>query len=232
MKKKWEVRYFVTDVASVPVYKAYGKTETYRQAAKDGWGTVYRDEKNELVCDEDCSADLYTKNGGYFGIYPYEEIKTKEMPKQAECAAIIVSDSCGFTFWAEDFSLIHIFVTRDENGLIDSYRIEYGDAETYDGETEISFDDLYRNEGESWGESYRANIPGTFEYSRKQETAQIEQDAPEAAADSKQDATSAAAVVASEAENRQDKLQEQETRAGKRYTERRRGVGGGPAPPL
>ncbi len=101
MKKKWEVRYFVTAVASVPVCKAYSKTETYRQAAKDGWGTVYRDENNVLVCDEDCAADLYTKNGGYFGIRAYEEIATKEMPKQAECAAIIVSDSCGFTFWAE-----------------------------------------------------------------------------------------------------------------------------------
>lgn len=53
MKKKWEVRYFVTAVASVPVYKAYSKTETYRQAAKDGWGTVSRDENNVLVCDED-----------------------------------------------------------------------------------------------------------------------------------------------------------------------------------
>ena len=58
MKKKWEVRYFVTAVASVPMYKAYSKTETYRQAAKDGWGTVYRDENNVLVCDEDCAADL------------------------------------------------------------------------------------------------------------------------------------------------------------------------------
>ena len=30
MKKKWEVRYFVTAVTSVPVYKAYSKTETYK----------------------------------------------------------------------------------------------------------------------------------------------------------------------------------------------------------
>ena len=139
MKKKWEVRYLVTAVASIPVYKAYGKTETYRQAAKDGWGTVYRDENNALVCDEDCSASLYTKNGDYFGIFPYEEINTKEMPKQAECAAIIASDSCGFTVWAEDFSRIHIFVTRDENGLIDTYRVEYDDTQAYDGEVEISF---------------------------------------------------------------------------------------------
>ena len=79
---------------------------------------------------------LYTKNGGYFGIFPYEGINTKEMPKQAECAAIIISDSCGFTFWAEDFSQIHIFVTYDENGLIDAYRVEYGDTPVYDGEVE------------------------------------------------------------------------------------------------
>ena len=100
MKQKWEVRYFVTDVASIPVYKMYGKTEAYKQAAKPGWGTVewysaadgYKtpatrdrnDKTQQLCCDEDCSADLYTKNGGYFGIRPYDEINVKEMPKQAE----------------------------------------------------------------------------------------------------------------------------------------------------
>ena len=181
MKKKWEVRYFVTAVASVPVYKAYSKTETYRQATKDGWGTVYRDENNALVCDEDCAADLYTKNGGYFGIRSCDEIITKEMPKQAECAAIIVSDSCGFTFWAEDFSQIHIFATYDENGLIDTYRVEYGDTPVYDGEVEISFDDLYKRAEEDYRETYRADIPGTVEYQRKQESAQTEQTAAEAA---------------------------------------------------
>ena len=64
MKKKWEVRYFVTAVASIPVYKAYSKTETYRQAAKDGWGTVYRDENNALVCDLSINAPL--TGGDYF----------------------------------------------------------------------------------------------------------------------------------------------------------------------
>ena len=179
MKKKWEVRYFVTAVASVPVCKAYSKTETYRQAAKDGWGTVYRDENNVLVCDEDCAADLYTKNGGYFGIRAYEEIATKEMPKQAECAAIIVSDSCGFTFWAEDFSQIHIFVTYDENGLIDAYRVEFGDTPVYDGEVEISFDDLYERAEEDYRETYRAEIPGTVEYQFKQEADKLAQEAGE-----------------------------------------------------
>lgn len=188
MKKKWEVRYFVTDVASVPVYKAYSKTETYRQAAKDGWGTVCRDENNALVCDEDCSASLYTKNGGYFGIFPYEEINKKEMPKQAACAAIIVSDSCGFTFWAEDFNQIHIFVTYDENGLVDTYRVEYGDSPIYDGEMEIRFEDLYQQPEGDWKETYRAEIPGTVEYQRKQEAAELAAQAAASAATVERDA--------------------------------------------
>lgn len=196
MKKKWEVRYFVTAVASVPVYKAYSKTETYKQAAKPGWGTVEwysaadgyknpvdrdrKDKTQELVCDEDSYADLYTKNGGYFGIHPYDEINVKEMPKQAECAAIIHGDSCGFDFWAEDYSLIHIFVTYDENGLIDAYRIEYGaDETTYDGEVEISFDDLYQRAEDDWKETYRAEIPGTLEYDNKREADKLAQEAGE-----------------------------------------------------
>ena len=186
MKQKWEVRYFVTAVASVPVYRTYGKTEAYRQAAKDGWGTVYRDENGVLVCDEDCCADLYTKNGGYFGIRPYEEINTKEMPKQAACAAIITSDSCGMSFWAEDFSQIHIFVTYDENGLIDTYRVEYGDTPVYDGEVEISFDDLYQRAEEDWKETYRAELPGTVEYQFKQEADKLAQEAGETWMDAEQ----------------------------------------------
>lgn len=179
MKKKCEVRYFVTDVASIPVYKMYGKTEAYRQAAKDGWGTVYRDENNDLVCDEDCAADLYTKNGGYFGIGPYDDIDIKKMPKQAECAAIITSDSDGFSVWAEDFSQIHIFVTYDENGLIDSYRLEYGDSPIYDGEVELSFDDLYQRAEDDWQETYRTEIPGTVEYQFKQEADKLAEEAGE-----------------------------------------------------
>ena len=95
-------------------------------ATKPGWGAVewysaadgYKnpvnrgrsDKTQQLCCDEDTSASLYTKNGGYFGIFPYEEINVKEMPKQAEVAAIIYSDSCGYSIWAEDFNQIHFFV--------------------------------------------------------------------------------------------------------------------------
>jgi len=194
MKKKWEVRYIVTAVASIPVYKAYSKTETYRQAAKDGWGTVYRDENNALVCDEDNSASLYTKNGGYFGIFPYEEINVKEMPKQAACAAIITTDSCGVNFWAEDFNQIHIFVTYEESGLVDTFRVEYGeDAQPYDGETEIAFEDLVA--AEAWEEAYRAEIPGTVEYQRKQEAAELAAQAAATAAPVERDTAPALAYM-------------------------------------
>ena len=95
MKKKDETRYFVTSVASVPVYKVASKTEMYRMATKPGWGAVEwysaadgyknpvtrdrKDKTQQLCCDEDTSASLYLKNGGYFGIFPYEEINVKEM---------------------------------------------------------------------------------------------------------------------------------------------------------
>jgi len=80
MKKQNEIRYIVTDVVSIPVIKLNSKTEAYKQATKPGWGTVewysaadgyknpvFRDRKDktqELACDEDSHADLYTKNGG------------------------------------------------------------------------------------------------------------------------------------------------------------------------
>jgi len=192
MKKKYEVRHIVTAVASIPVYKINGKTEAYKLAAKDGWGTVYRDENNALVCDEDNSASLYTKNGGYFGIFPYEEINVKEMPKQAACAAIITTDSCGVNFWAEDFNQIHIFVTYEESGLVDTFRVEYGeDAQPYDGETEIAFEDLVA--AEAWEEAYRAEIPGTVEYQRKQEAAELAAQAAASAATVERDAAPALA---------------------------------------
>lgn len=177
MKKKFEARYIVTSVVSVPVYKVFGKTEAYKEATKPGWGIVVDwdgagKEKN-LVCDDDSSASIYTKNGGYFGIFPMDEIKSKDVPKQAACAAILTSDSCGCSFWTED-GQIRIFVTYDENGLIDTYRMEYGpDAQPYDGETEISFEDLYERAEDDWKDTYRAKIPGTLEYQNKQEAAAV-----------------------------------------------------------
>ena len=186
MKRKYETRYFVTDVASIPVVRVYGKTEMYRQAAKDGWGVVYRDETNTLVCDEDSSANFYTKNGGYYGLSGNDEVIAKELPKQPECAAIIVSDSCGFTFWAEDFSQIHFFVTYDENGLIDSYRVEYGDSPIYDGEVEVAFEDLFQQPEGDWRETYRAELPGTVEYQFKQEADALAQEAGETWMDGEQ----------------------------------------------
>lgn len=50
-------------------------------------------------------------------------------------------------------------------------------------EVEISFDDLYERAEEDYRETYRADIPGTVEYDRKREAAQVEQTAAEAAED-------------------------------------------------
>ncbi len=186
MKKQNEVRYIITDVVSIPVIKLTSKTEAYRQATKPGWGAVewfsaadgYKNPVNRdrsdktqlLICWEDESVDMYTKNGGYFGFSGNDDIDTREIPKQAACVAIIHSDSCGFDFWAED-GAIKIFVTYDENGLIDTYRMGYGDEQPEEGETAISFEDLYQQPEGDYRETYRAEIPGTAEYQYKQEAA-------------------------------------------------------------
>ncbi len=193
--KKDEVRYIVTAAVSIPVIRLTGKTVAYRQATKPGWGTVewysaadnytnpvYRDRSDKtqrLGCDEYNSADIYTKDGRYFGIYPYDEINVKEMPKQAEVAAIIHGDSCGYDFWTED-GQIRIFVTYDENGLIDNHRLVYGDTPIYDGEVELTFEDLleHPHPEKDWTTEYRADIPGTFEYQRKQEVVRAAADRP------------------------------------------------------
>ena len=247
MKKQNEIRYIVTAVASIPVYKFALKTDAYKQATKPGWGTVewysaedgyknpvYRDrsDKTQQLCyDEDCSASIYTKCGGYFGIFPYEEINTKEIPKQAEAAAIICSDSCGYNFWTQD-GAIRIFVTYDANGLIDNFRLEYGDTPVYDGEVEISFDELYERAEEDYRETYRADIPGTVEYQRKQESAQTEQTAAEAAENTdtaEQGAEQDAEPVAAGADSTAAGNGKRDPQ-GERETEQKAGGGAGPPP--
>ena len=243
MRKQNEVRYIVTEVVSITVIRLASKTDAYKQAPKPGWGTVewysaadgYKnpvardrsDKTQQLCCDEDCSADLYTKDGGYFGIHPYEEINAAEMPKQAECAAIIISDAGGFSVWAEDFSKVHIFVSYDENGLIDSYRVEYDDTTIYDGEVEISFDDLYERAEDDWRETYRAEIPGTLEYQRKQEAALIDQGTAEVETDSTAKNTAASVDTAAAEDSQQVQPQTLESDAGNGYKTR-----GGTGPPL
>lgn len=49
-----------------------------------------------------------------------------------------------------------LFVTYDENDLIDSYRVEYGDSPIYDGEVEVAFEDLFQQPEGDWRETYRA----------------------------------------------------------------------------
>lgn len=212
--KKNEVRYIITDAVSIPVYKLASKTEAYKQATAPGMGTVEwysaangytfpvnrdrSDKTQQLSCDEDSHADLYTKNGGYFGIYPYDEINVKEMPKQAEVETIIHADSCGYDFYGP----VKIFVTYDENGLIDTYRIEGKDEQPCEGETEIQFEDLYEQAEDDWNGSYRADIPGTIEYDRKHEADSTTADAGEADAEAEQKASGEQVEANEEAEQK------------------------------
>ena len=89
----------------------------------------------------------------------------KDAPTQAETETIIYGDSDGFSFWTK--GKIKIFVTYTEDGVIDTYRIENENGTHEAWETEISFEDL-QSEADFWATD-RADIPGTFEYMRKQE---------------------------------------------------------------
>lgn len=178
---KNETRYIVTDTVSIPVIKIASKGEAYKMVTKPGWGLVewysaadgYKnpvnrdksDKTQEMYCDEDCSGVIYPKYGREFCIFPYEEIHMQDAPKQAETEAIIYSDADGFSFWTK--GEIKIFVTYDENGLIDTYRLEYGAEQPAEWETEISFKDL-QSEADYWAID-RADIPGTFSYMCKHE---------------------------------------------------------------
>jgi len=174
-------RYIVTDVVSIPVYRMGKKGEAYRYATGAGWGVVewysetnnYKapvtrdksDKTQMMCCDEDTSATLYSKYGREYVIAPYEEINLKEAPKQAETDAIIISGSGGYDFWENKKGDIKIFVTYDVSGLIDSYRLDNWAGKPYDGETEITFEDLQSQEEHDTID--RADIVGTLEHERK-----------------------------------------------------------------
>ncbi len=174
-------RYIITDVVSIPVCRMTGKGEAYKYATKPGCGVVewysaindYKspvnrdtsDKTQQLVCDNDSSAVLYPRYGRDFCIFPYDDINIKEIPRQAEVDAIVISDDCGFSFWENEVGDVKIFVTYDETGLIDTYRLEGWNDKPYDGETEITFNDLQSEQ--DYDTISRADIIGTFEHSRR-----------------------------------------------------------------
>ena len=184
-KKNYEFRFFVTDCVSVPVMRMARKGEAYKMAVGAGWGAVdwysainnyelpvnrdMTDTTQVLRCHEDYSAALYPCHlkrgrGVEYSIVAYDNVNFREVPRQAETDTIIVSDPCGFSFWAKSDEDIKIFVIYDENGLIDTYRLEGWNGKPYDGETEIAFEDLQSEEDHN--NIPRASIKGTFEYDR------------------------------------------------------------------
>lgn len=143
MKVTSECRYIKTDIVSIPIIKIFKKSEAYRQATKPGWGTVDTDKNDILYCDEDCHAVLVNDYGRQCLIFPYEELEPKEWFKQAECEAILTGDSCGYSFWEKEEGLIKIYITKNEEGIIENYRIaDWTEKVIYDGEELISFEDL------------------------------------------------------------------------------------------
>jgi len=143
MRKQNEVRYIVTDIVAIDVIRINNKSEAYLQATAHGWGVVDIDENGTFFCDEDSRAILVNNQGEQRFISPYTELNRKEWFKQAECSVILQSDSCGYSFWEKEKGLVKIFVTRNENGLIESFRlVDWTENSLYEDEEEITFEDL------------------------------------------------------------------------------------------
>jgi hypothetical protein len=180
MKASSETRYFVTEAVSVPVMLMRKKGEAYRMVTGPGWGllewfsainnytspVVYdrTDKTMQLICDAESSAVIYAYGREYV-IGPCERVVLSSLPRQADIDAIILNDPCGFSFWEKENGLVKIFVIYDENGLIDTYRLDNWTGKPYDGETEISFSDLQSQY--EYDHTSRAEITGTFEYEKK-----------------------------------------------------------------
>jgi len=178
----YKTRYFVTDVSSIPVIRTT-KRGAYKYSVKPGWGMVdwYSKENNysvpvtrdkedksqALYCDGDSSAVFYLMNGKEFVISPDEEINLKDIPRYSEIVAIVTSDSCGFSFWEKEKGNIKIFVTYDENGLVETFRLDNWNGKPYEGEVEIRYEDLQSEE--QYEATNRADIFGTFENMRENE---------------------------------------------------------------
>ena len=184
-RRAYEIRYFVTDVASVPVVRIPYKTEAYREAVGPGWGTVdwyspsngfscsvardRNDREQAIYCDEDARAALYSIWGEEFIVDPGEKLDLRKAPARAQTAAVITSGPNGFDFWENRPGAVRFFVTYAASGLVDTYRLDGPDGKPYDGEVEILFSDLQSEE--EYAMKGRDMIPGTFEYARREEAA-------------------------------------------------------------
>jgi hypothetical protein len=173
-------RYIVTDYVSIPVCRVGKKAEQYKCVTKPGYGLIdwysasnnykvpvnrdVNDKTQMLLCDEDSSAVIYDIYGKEYIISSIDNINLRELPKQADVEAIIISGSYGYDFWAKRDIDVKIFVTYDEYGLIDTYRLDSWMGRPYDGETEISFNELQSEE--EYESIDRKDIKGTYENMR------------------------------------------------------------------
>ena len=142
MRKDNEIRYIVTDVVSIPIMRLVRKSDAYQHATKTGWGIVDVDKNGDLYCDDDSTAVLINGYGEERGIYPYEKLDRRGWFKQSECDVILLSDSCGCCFWEKEKGLVKIYITKDDDDIINGYRLAFWTEKTYDDEIEVNFEDL------------------------------------------------------------------------------------------
>gem|GEM_PF-6456522 len=131
MNKTEETRYFYpsADGRATSLRKLYRKTEAYKAAL------------NAKVSDN-AVIMIFTKDGGYFGTYPGDEIKRKDFPKLQDCAAIMISAVHSIIVWTEDFNKFCIFVGYNSEGFVNDTRIVFDGKPPRDGGEEILFEDL------------------------------------------------------------------------------------------
>lgn len=167
MTRKDELRDIVTSVACIQCVKCTGKTKMYKECTSDGYTGIQQFNDGTYGVMDDVSITFYLKNGDVFCVGSCDIIhKKSELPKQADVAAILLDDECGFTFWEEKSDLFRFYVTYDENGLIDEYRIEGPDDNgiIYDDEVMLMYSDLPFDE-----DINRYQIIGTIEYEQSTE---------------------------------------------------------------
>jgi hypothetical protein len=133
----FEMRYIRTSVVDIGVCRHRYKGEMYKEAFKNGWGALDTDKDGARYCDEDTSVEWWDKDGKGGCIGAGERVERGTVPKQADLAAVIVTGSGGWSFWAQDMSWITFFGTLDENSLFESFRLDRWDGKPFDGDGEI-----------------------------------------------------------------------------------------------
>lgn len=145
MTRKDENRAIVTDCGWIQCIKYASKTKMYEECTSAGYNGIQKFNDGTYGVMNDVIVTFYLKNGDIFSVDPCDIIhKKSELPKQADVAAILHEQEWGFTFWEEKPNMFRVYVTYDENGFIDEYRVEMENDTgiIYDNETMVLYSEL------------------------------------------------------------------------------------------